>query len=326
VVLGAGGVVGGAFHAGVLGAIAEVTGWDPRTADVIVGTSAGSITGVSLRAGLSAGDLFARAEGRPLSPDGARLLRSLGPPGRPPRRARGLRWPPSADMLAMLRQAVARPFGARPVALLAGLMPEGTVGTEFIERAIAAITTGGWPSDPLWICAVRRSDGRLVAFGRDRDAPLAQAVAASCAIPGYFRSVDIDGEAYVDGGAHSPTNADLLTSSPPELVLVSSPMSSAGPAWRIPATQPVRRWSRALLDTEALRLRRRGVHVIAFQPTPPDIAIMGLNALDADRRALVARQAYESTLRRLERADTRQRLEVLFAARQARPSSEAASG
>ena len=50
-VLGAGGVIGHAFHAGVLAALADDTGWDPRRADVIVGTSAGSIAGALLRAG-----------------------------------------------------------------------------------------------------------------------------------------------------------------------------------------------------------------------------------------------------------------------------------
>src|SRR4029453_17418931 len=44
-VLGAGGVVGHAFHAGVLRALAEVTGWDPRRAEVVVGTSAGAPAG-----------------------------------------------------------------------------------------------------------------------------------------------------------------------------------------------------------------------------------------------------------------------------------------
>ena len=53
-VLGAGGATGHAFHAGVLSALAERTGWDPRTADLIVGTSAGSGVGAILRVGLRA--------------------------------------------------------------------------------------------------------------------------------------------------------------------------------------------------------------------------------------------------------------------------------
>ena len=60
---GAGGVAGGAFHAGVLAALEEATGWDPRRARLVVGTSAGSISGAALRAGLSAPDMLARAAG-----------------------------------------------------------------------------------------------------------------------------------------------------------------------------------------------------------------------------------------------------------------------
>ena len=78
-VLGAGGVTGGAFHAGVLAALAEGTGWDPRRAEIVVGTSAGSVTAAALRAGLPAADLAARAEGRPLSAEGARILAGTSP-------------------------------------------------------------------------------------------------------------------------------------------------------------------------------------------------------------------------------------------------------
>ena len=52
-VLGAGGIVGQAYHAGVLAALEVDLGWDARTADVIVGTSAGSVMGTALRMGLS---------------------------------------------------------------------------------------------------------------------------------------------------------------------------------------------------------------------------------------------------------------------------------
>ena len=65
-VLGAGGSLGVAYHGAVLGTIEEVTGWDPRTAEVIVGTSAGSITGSMLRAGLPACDLMGVSESSPL--------------------------------------------------------------------------------------------------------------------------------------------------------------------------------------------------------------------------------------------------------------------
>ena len=68
-VLGAGGPVGHAFHAGVLAALQD-GGWDARDAAVIVGTSIGAITGALLRAGVSPEDLYARVTGRPMSEEG----------------------------------------------------------------------------------------------------------------------------------------------------------------------------------------------------------------------------------------------------------------
>lgn len=312
-VLGAGGVAGGAFHAGVLAALEEATGWDPRRATVIVGTSAGSITATSLRAGLCAADLLARAEGRPMSAAGTRLLAQAGPPPAPPVLRSGGRARRPADIAARLARAAARPLDARPLALLAGLLPEGAVGTDLISAAIARLPLGAWPSDPLWICAVRERDGRLVVFGRDRRPPLPDAVAASCAIPGFYRPVSIGGEPFVDGGAHSPTNADVLADAGLDLIVVSSPMSLTGRGLRLAIDQPARRWSLLILQAEARRLRRRGTHVIAFQPTTEDAAVIGPNPMDPARRAAIARQARESTLRRLARADTHARLRPIWA-------------
>jgi len=313
-VLGAGGVAGGAFHAGVLAAIHEVTGWDPRRAAYLVGTSAGSISAASLRAGLSAGDLLARTEGRRLSAEGARLMRDVGPMRRPPA-ARPAPQPRSAASLAAsLAGAATRPFASVPWARLAGLLPEGSISTDVISSSIEGFFPEQWPAEPLWFCAVRQRDGGRVVFGRDARPPVPDAVAASCAIPGFFRPVTIDGEAYIDGGVHSPTNADVLLGVRAELdlVIVSSPMSISGGGLRMSTDQPARRWSRTLLNSESIRLRGRGLPVIAFQPTPEDAAVMGPNAMDPGRRVPVARQAHGSAVRRLARADTRARLAALY--------------
>lgn len=313
-VLGAGGVAGGAFHAGVLAALHESTGWDPRSATVIVGTSAGSITGAALRAGISAADTFARAEDRPPSPEGARLMEGVGTAAHlPPLESSRRTIDPSA-VLATLARAATKPLASRPLAVLAGLVPDGSISTDIIADGVSTLFSDRWPDEPLWICAVRRLDGRRVVFGRDdRRPPLAHVVAASCAIPGFFQPVIIDGKSYIDGGVHSPTNADAVrTLDPPlDLVLVSSPMSVTGRGVRIAVDQAARRWAGALLNGEARRLRRAGISLVGFQPTPDDARVMGINAMDPTRRAAIARQAYESTLRRLERADTRDRLAVL---------------
>ena len=90
-VLGAGGVVGQAYHSGVLAALEHDYGWDPRTADVIVGTSAGSITGMLLRSGVPASELAAWTVKAPLTSEGAAAqpaVRRGDPQVRPVRRAR----------------------------------------------------------------------------------------------------------------------------------------------------------------------------------------------------------------------------------------------
>jgi NTE family protein len=186
-VLGAGGVTGGAFHAGALAALADVTGWDARTAEIIVGTSAGSVTGAVLRAGLSPADLAARAEGRPLSAEGRRRLSHVAAPaqGFPLRPERGSRPAPgrtAAGPAALARMAM-RPWDVRPAAVAAALLPPGRVSTDMITGGIEPLFGDRWPAAPLWIAAVGLDDGRRVVFGRDdgagRGATVGQAVAGS---------------------------------------------------------------------------------------------------------------------------------------------------
>jgi NTE family protein len=310
-VLGAGGVTGGAFHAGVLAALFDLLGWDARRADLVVGTSAGSLTGSLLRAGVAPRDLLAGSRDEPLSPAGAALLAPL--------QARRDAWPPPSERRrprlaepGVLVHAARRPWRARPGAVAAALIPAGAMSTAVISDGIDPLFAA-WPEQPLWINAVRMRDGRRIVFGRGHAArpSVGSAVAASCAIPGYFTPVTIDGDRYVDGGAHSPTNLDLVRRERFDLVVVSSPMSVAGrtPSLRYDAL--ARRYFRATLDVEAVAVRRTGTRVVAFQPTPADRTVMGLNPMDPQRRAATAEQAYQSTVRRLERHDVLRRLEVL---------------
>ena len=318
-VLGAGGEVGHAFHAGVLAAIADTTGWDARSAEVIVGTSAGSIVGSVLRAGLSPPDLAARVTGDAVSEDGRRLLARADAAGGhlrpiPARPTRRLGMPTMSAPGALVRAAL-QPWNARPGTLAAAALPAGRISTEIISVGLRALFDA-WPDAPLWINAVELHTGRRVIFGRDpsRDVDVATAVAASCAIPAFFAPVEVDGVRYVDGGAHSPTNADLVAGIELDLVVVSSPMSIASNALRVAPDQPARRYNRLTLVREARRVRSTGTPVITFQPTTDDLAVMGLNAMDPSRRADVARRARVSARERLERADARERVELLMRA------------
>jgi len=315
-VLGAGGAVGHAFHAGVLAALGDETGWDARDAEVVVGTSAGSLVGAFLRAGLAPADIAARAGDEPMSDEGRRLLqraeaatRHLPPiPARPPRR-RGL---PAMSAPGALVRAAARPWKTRPGAVAAAALPAGHISTEVIASGLRPLFDH-WPERALWINAVQLHSSRRVTFGRDPSPPadVATAVAASCAIPSFFAPVTINGIRYVDGGVHSPTNADLVAGLGLDLVVISSPMSIARNQLRFAPDQPARRLSRFALVREAGRVRRGGTPVITFQPTPDDLTAMGLNAMDPSRVADVTRQARASARNRLARSDARERTAIL---------------
>jgi NTE family protein len=306
-VLGAGGSVGHAYHAGVLAAIEEATGWRPDTADVIVGTSAGSIVAALLRAGLSAADLANASERRPLSSAGAALMARTGPRARlatpGPQHADTSRGPAAASLLL-------RPWGVRLGVLAAALLPSGTVSTEAVATGVRAVYGSGWPERPTWVCALCLDDGKLVAFGR-RGAPaaaMADAVAASCAIPAYFRPVVIAGRRYVDGGAHSVTNADLLAGAGLDLVIVSCPMGGTRDAIGMAIDLPLRLGVRARLSQEVEKIRRAGTPVLTLQPTREVRAAMGNNPMDPRRSSAVTRTARAATIRRLEDDDVRERI------------------
>ncbi|MGH2684915.1 MAG: patatin-like phospholipase family protein, partial [Actinomycetota bacterium] len=131
---------------------------------------------------------------------------------------------------------------------------------------------------------------------------VATAVEASSAIPGFFRPVVIDGVRYIDGGAHSPTNADLLADRALDVVVVISSMSATRRALQggpVPAVVARAMHSRNLA-TEVQKLRRRGTQVVVFQPDGAAIGVMGHNAMDFRRREAVARMARDSALRRLD--------------------------
>jgi NTE family protein len=313
-VLGAGGLTGQAFHAGVLSALVDEMGWDPRDASVIVGTSAGAGVGAYLRLGLSGLDLAALLSTEPLSEAGADLIGRLGPSGDWTTPIGPRNWPklPHPRLLA---RAVTRPLKIRPEAVLGVTFPPGRVPTESWAGALRAITGNDWPADPLWICTVRTDDARRVVLGR-KHAPktdLATAVAASAAIPGYFQPVEIDGRSYVDGAVHSPTNADILRKEDLDLVLISSPMSTSRNAPLITWSQPARRAFRLRLQQEVRRLRRKGIPVVVFQPSAADQDAMGGKAMDEDRNAAVVHAARETTLRRLEHGRHAKRLAMLAA-------------
>lgn len=284
---------GAAWLMGALRGLTAETGWDPRAADLVVGTSAGAVV-----AALTVGDA------RPweaLADDRADLLRSLMDsaafrtesalpalwPGSPGLVGRALRGGPDQVMKAV-----------------AGMLPEGFVSTAPIAGLILE-RAGAWPSGRrLWVVAADFQTGDRVAFGRagSPKASLPEAVAASCAIPGFYRPVRIGGRRYVDGGVHSGANLDLVAGRELDLVICLNPLSSppgtaAGVHW------PVRALVHRQLAAQAAAVERTGVRVLLLEPYGRSIGLIGLNPMSRRRTSEIGIAAAAEVRAYLRRPD-----------------------
>ena len=212
-VLGGGGVVGVAWEVGVLAGLADA-GIDPASAELVVGTSAGSVVGTQLRQGRSIEALV--AEQRESHAD------ANSPP-------------PTTDLTPLieifetLRSAkrrtpeVLREVGRKAIA--AETQPEA----DWVGRFSSIVGEGDWPDRDLWITAVDCATGqRRVWTAADRVA-IASAVAASCAIPGVFPPVTLDGSRYTDGGLWSSSNLDVVLDSSVDAAVFIGPLRAGDP-------------------------------------------------------------------------------------------------
>lgn len=319
--LGGGGVLGAAWLIGALQALADAAGWDPTAADHVIGTSAGSVVGTLVASGLPPWFLAHHQTGG--SVEGLR-----DESGRPledaDRQARGLfRWSRSLPRMLVgspglaIRTAL-QPWRYPPATLAVGWMWQGFLSTAQIGDIVRRAAPGGWPEHPaLWICAVDYATGRRVVFGRrsSPDASLAEAVEASCAIPGFYRPVRIGGRSYVDGGAWSPSNLDVLARTDVDVVIALNPMSSLNPG--VPTTvferveRRIRRMSGRRFGMEARRVRESGKQLLLIQPEADDLAAMGINLMNPRRRRLVLETATATTRRRLAEPDAAGILKLL---------------
>lgn len=308
-VLGAGGIAGVAWHSAVLAAL-EDAGWDARTADLVVGTSAGAGMAAVLRLGVPGSDLVAGALGRPMGPAGTDHAARAGDPVDLPVPALGrLRIPASPRLLA---RAVSQPWRVRPLVAMAAALPAGRVPTALLGDRIRRTHDEPWPARPTWIAAVRLGDGRRVVFGRDlTDIHLATAVEASSAIPGYFEPVRHGAATYVDGGVHSPTNADLVADGGFDVVVISSPMSATRAALRRTRFTTSRGLHTATLAREVAAVRAAGTEVLVLQPGPEVVEAVGPSSMDPSRRGAVARIAHDTVRAHLASERVADRLELL---------------
>ncbi|HWC34916.1 MAG TPA: patatin-like phospholipase family protein [Mycobacteriales bacterium] len=298
-VLGGGGVLGAAWMIGALSALAEAYDWDPREAEVVVGTSAGSVVGAMLSCGLSV----------PMLVNHQRGIVAPGDPdiGFDPDTAAGGTLPPRPQLrigsASLLAKTVLHPRRVPVLAALSGLAPRGRGTLDALSDLVHQVNPDDiWPQRPQpWMVAMDYDTGRRVAFGAPDSPParLADAVMASCAIPGWFTPVQIGDRCYVDGGTLSPASVDLLAGRGLDEVIVLAPMISFD--YDEPSTvvaRMERRFRRAMTKRtlhEAGKVRRSGTAVTLLGPGREDLEAIGVNLMDHRRRGRVLDTSLRTT-------------------------------
>ncbi|MFI7673660.1 patatin-like phospholipase family protein [Actinophytocola sp. NPDC049390] len=256
-VLGGGGLAGIAWEAGLLAGLAAA-GVDVAGADLLLGTSAGSVVATQLATGIDLPDIMARQV------DPARQNRELAPSGR----SHLALW----EELTSATEEPADPAEERRArgrfALAADTVPEAE------RRAVIAarLPVHDWPARPLLVVAVEALTGETAVFDRGSDVDLVDAVAASCAVPGVWPPVTIGGTRYVDGGVRSLNNVDLAAGY--DRVLVVAPVAD-------PQT-----------TTQVAELTGRGAHVEVVTPDERTAAIFAGDPLDPAVRTPAAHAGY----------------------------------
>lgn len=267
-VLGGGGVTGIAWELGVVQAL-QSAGVNLAAADLVVGTSAGSVVAVQATSGVGLDRLVAEQ----LKPAGASKEKKAEFDPQSAAKAFSALIEGAHDD----REIRARLGG---MALAARTVPEA----ERMRIIEARLPVRDWPAQHLLITAVDALTGDFVVWDRTSGVPLASAVAASCAVPGIWPPATIGGRRYVDGSVRSATNADLAEGH--DTVVVLAP--DTGPGLN-PASKG--------LAAEIPLLRKRS-EVLVISPDQAALNAIGPNPLDPTRRAPAARagQAQGRTL------------------------------
>jgi NTE family protein len=277
-VLGGGGSTGNAWLIGVIAGLFDA-GLDVTTADLTIGTSAGSTAAAQL-AGATPSELYAATLAAPQQRTG---------PVRPDRGQAPNQ--PMTDHLEKLRKLIASAEGAADMRRTVGqaalgkeAASDGSWQAQWRATVASRLPNQNWPQHSVLITAVDAQTGEPVVFDRHSGVDLVDAVAASCAGGGLpYRIGDT---AYIDGGYRANAeNADLAAGH--ERVLVLSPL---GGRTLLPLD-----WGMHLA-VQVAELRAGGSRVETIFPDSDSEHLFAANAMDVSLRPAATRAGHDQGL------------------------------
>lgn len=270
-------MTGAAYEMAALMSIELATGWSPNEADVVIGTSAGSFVASLLRHDrLIVDSLVGHGESR--EDVAERISQRIF------QKAEGARigpWLRHGLIPSIRKPGLTALLGSPAPWMAAGLR-------DWVIDRIGSEAASDWPDRPTIITAYDIASRQRVAFGTE-EAPsvgIADAVAASSAIPVVFRPWVLNDRQYVDGGVVSGTHADLLLGADKalDLIVVIAPMAAEEQregAWF--HEKVFDRVGGAALQRELAEIRQAwpSAEFIVLEPSPQVLSAMRPNPLDA---------------------------------------------
>lgn len=257
VVLGGGGPTGQAWEIGIVKGLRDV-GLDLTQADLVIGTSAGSVAGAQMRSG-AALDAFYDAL---LAPP---TLASPIDPARidvPYFQETTRLWQGNNSTPALRIEVGARALAATRVFR----------EDEFIQRTATRLGVPDWPSQPLQVTAVDVLDGTRRLIDKTQGVPIERAVAASTAQPGLSAPITLGDRQYMDGSVAGPA---LDAAAGYRLIVAVNPGGGSA------------------IDRQAEELRAQGNQVLIIRPDAESAAARGPDNQDPTRVRVSAQAGYQ---------------------------------
>lgn len=251
-VLGGGGITGIAWELGILAGLAR-EGLDLTDADIVVGTSAGSVVGAQVTSGIPLDELYAGQ----LEPADHEIGGSMS-------RLAMLKLVPPYLLPGSGRDKLARVGRVAQAA-----HAPGSADREGVIRS--RLPVASWPERDLRVTAVDAESGEFTVFTAASGVDLVSAVAASCAVPTVWPPIEIDGHLYIDGGMRSTANVDLARGADRVVVLAPLPRAVS---------------KRTSIRAQLEKIAPREWSVIT--PDPEALAAFGRNLLDPAKRGVAA--------------------------------------